>query len=205
MITEKHGKIIKGLGGLYNVRVQNADGGVQIYTCRAKGVLHKNEEKLYIGDNVSVTVDDETPDGIVISDVDERKNTLIRPPMANLDYLFIVFAAKKPMPVLEVVDKLIAIAIHNAIVPVVVVTKQDLSDSLAIEYAEIYRKAGIETFVTSPSDDSDRLFWTEQDRPGEELAGADEEEERPQQLWPYHRSSQRRRKQNKVSCNRFQA
>lgn len=149
MITEKHGKIIKGLGGLYNVRVQNADGGVQIYTCRAKGVLHKNEEKLYIGDNVSVTVDDETPDGIVISDVDERKNTLIRPPMANLDYLFIVFAAKKPMPVLEVVDKLIAIAIHNAIVPVVVVTKQDLSDSLAIEYAEIYRKAGIETFVTS--------------------------------------------------------
>ena len=148
MITEKHGKIIKGLGGLYNVRVQTTDG-VEIYTCRAKGVLHKNEEKLYIGDNVTVTVDDETPDGIVISDVDERKNALIRPPMANLDYLFIVFAAKKPMPVLEVVDKLIAIAIHNGIVPVVVVTKQDLSDSLALEYAEIYKNAGIETFVTS--------------------------------------------------------
>ena len=149
MITEKHGKIIKGLGGLYNVRVQSTDGAVQIYTCRAKGVLHKNEEKLYIGDNVTVTVDDETPDGIVISDVDERKNELIRPPMANLDYLFIVFAAKKPMPVLEVVDKLIAIAIHNDIVPVVVVTKQDLSDSLALEYAEIYRNAAIKTFVTS--------------------------------------------------------
>lgn len=149
MITEKHGKIIKGLGGLYNVRVQNTDGAVDIYTCRAKGVLHKNEEKLYIGDNVTVTVDDETPDGIVISDVDERKNALIRPPMANLDYLFIVFAAKKPMPVLEVVDKLIAIAIHNAIVPVVVVTKQDLSDTLALEYAQIYKNAGIETFVTS--------------------------------------------------------
>ena len=53
LITEKHGKIIKGLGGLYNVRVQSTDGAVQIYTCRAKGVLHKNEEKLYIGDNVT--------------------------------------------------------------------------------------------------------------------------------------------------------
>ena len=149
MISEKKGKIIKGLGGLYNVRVQRDDGGVEIYTCRAKGVLHKNEEKLYIGDNVTVTIDDETPDGIVISDAEERKNALIRPPMANLDYLFIVFAAKKPMPVLEVVDKLIAIAIHNGINPVVIVTKQDLSDDLAKEYAQIYESAGIATFVTS--------------------------------------------------------
>ncbi len=149
MISEKFGKVIKGLGGLYNVRVENDSGEVEIYTCRAKGVLHKNEEKLYIGDNVRITIDDETPDGIVISDVSERKNSLIRPPMANLDYLFIVFAAKKPMPVLEVVDKLIAIAIHNSIKPVVIVTKQDLGDSLAKEYAEIYEGAGIDTFVTS--------------------------------------------------------
>ncbi len=149
MISEKNGKIIKGLGGLYNVRVLEGGGDVSIYTCRAKGVLHKNEEKLYVGDNVSVTIDDETPDGIVISDFAERKNSLIRPPMANLDYLFIVFAAKKPMPVLEVVDKLIAIAIHNSITPVVVVTKQDLGDGFAKEYAEIYEKAGIKTFVTS--------------------------------------------------------
>lgn len=149
MISEKNGKIIKGLGGLYNVRVLEDSGEVNIYTCRAKGVLHKNEEKLYVGDNVSITIDDETPDGIVISDFSERKNALIRPPMANLDYLFIVFAAKKPMPVLEVVDKLIAIAIHNSINPVVVVTKQDLGDSYAKEYAEIYEKAGIKTFVTS--------------------------------------------------------
>lgn len=149
MISEKRGKIIKGLGGLYNVRVLEENGEVNIYTCRAKGVLHKNEEKLYVGDNVYVTIDEETPDGIVISDFEDRKNALIRPPMANLDYLFIVFAAKKPMPVLEVVDKLIAIAIHNDIVPVVVVTKQDLGDSIAKEYADVYEKAGIQTFITS--------------------------------------------------------
>ncbi len=149
MISEKFGKVIKGLGGLYNIRVLEDDGSVNIYTCRAKGSLHKDEEKLLIGDNVSLTVNDETPDGIIISKIFDRKNSLIRPPMANLDYLFIVFSAKKPTPVLEVVDKLIAIAVHNEITPVVIVTKMDLSDSLAYEYAGIYTKAAIQSFVTS--------------------------------------------------------
>lgn len=149
MISDKHGKVIKGLGGLYNVKVIEDDGSSMIYTCRARGSLHKDDEKVLIGDNVCISIDSDTPDGIVISEISERKNSLIRPPMANLDYLFIVFAAKKPSPVLEVVDKLIAIAIHNDIKPVIIVTKQDLSDILALEYAEIYNEAGIDTFVTS--------------------------------------------------------
>lgn len=149
MISEKYGKVIKGLGGLYSIRVREEDGSVNIYKSRAKGSLHKDDEKLLIGDNVRLTIDDETPDGIVISDIEERRNELIRPPMANLDYLFIAFAAKKPAPVLEVVDKLIAIAIHNGIIPVVIITKMDLSKTLADEFSEIYTKAGIINFITS--------------------------------------------------------
>lgn len=149
MIIEKKGKVVKGLGGLYNVRVTENDGRTSIYTCRAKGVLHKDEEKLLIGDNVSISIDDSTPDGIIISEIEERTNSLIRPPMANLDYLFMVFAAKKPTPVLEVIDKLIAIAVHNGIKPIAVVTKMDLDGDIADEYAEIYKRVGIDTFVTS--------------------------------------------------------
>ena len=100
MISEKSGKVIKGLGGLYTTRVEE-DGQIKILTCRAKGALHRDEEKVIIGDNVKITMDDSTPDGIVISEILPRKNSLIRPPMANLDYLFIVFAAKKPSPVIE--------------------------------------------------------------------------------------------------------
>ena len=96
MISEKYGKVIKGLGGLYSVRVLENDGTSNIYTCRARGSLHKDEEKVLIGDNVCISIDSDTPDGIVISEISERKNALIRPPMANLDYLFIVFAAKSP-------------------------------------------------------------------------------------------------------------
>lgn len=150
MISEKYGKVVKGLGGLYSTRVSEG-GEIKIYVSRAKGSLHRDEEKVLVGDNVKLTVDEGTPDGIVISAVMPRTSALIRPPMANLDYLFIVFAAKKPSPVLEVVDKLIAIAIHNRITPVTVITKDDLAPEAAAEFADIYKKAGIETFVTSSS------------------------------------------------------
>lgn len=148
MITEKYGKVVKGLGGLYEVRI-DGDGRTERLACRAKGVLRRDEEKVLVGDDVRVSIDDSTPDGIVISAIEKRKNSLIRPPLANLDYLFIVFAAAKPAPVLETVDKLIAIAVHNSITPVVVITKSDLSSSDAEKYSGIYRLSGIETFVTS--------------------------------------------------------
>ena len=145
MIYEKHGRVVKGLGGLYEVL---ADDGERL-VCRAKGNLKRDEEKVLIGDTVTVTVDDGTPDGIIISAIDERKNSLIRPPLANLDLLFIVFAAKKPSPVIETVDKLTAIAEHNSILPIIVITKTDLDKSAAEEFAEIYRSVGFPTFVTS--------------------------------------------------------
>ena len=148
MITEKYGKVVKGLGGLYEVRIEE-NGIVSRLACRAKGNLKRDEEKLLIGDNVTVSIDDSTPDGIVISSAQERKNSLIRPPLANLDYLFIVFAAAKPSPVIETVDKLIAIAVHNDITPIAVITKSDLQSEAAEEYASIYRLVGIPTFITS--------------------------------------------------------
>lgn len=146
MIQQKKGRVVKGLGGLFEVRVEE-QGKVSRLNCRAKGALKRDEQKVLIGDRVTVTVDDSTPDGVVISSVEERKNSLIRPPISNLDYIFAVFAARKPSPVLETVDKLIAIAEHNRITPVAVITKADLG--AAEELAAIYSAVGIPTFVTS--------------------------------------------------------
>ena len=136
MIEEKIGKVIKGLGGLYEMRIAN---GADSHTlsCRAKGALHRDEEKVLVGDNVRITIDTETPDGVVISEILDRKNQLIRPPMANLDYIFTVFAAAKPEPVLETVDKLVAIAEYNNIIPVIIITKADVAPDAAREYADI--------------------------------------------------------------------
>ena len=151
MILTRYGKVVKGLGGLYETRVQDENGRERL-ACRAKGVLKRDDEKVLIGDNVKILLDDSTPDGLVISEIVERKNSLIRPPMANLDYLFIVFAAKKPSPVIETVDKLIAISVHNGIKPVIVITKSDLDGAVAEELASIYLEVGLPTFVTSSED-----------------------------------------------------
>ena len=147
MTVEKKGKVTKGLGGLFEVRIEEG-GKITRLACHAKGILKRDEAKVLIGDDVTVSIDSSADGATVISDILPRKCALIRPPMANLDYIFIVFAAAKPAPVLETVDKLTAIAHHNGITPVIVVTKSDLSDGAA-EYSRIYRAAGFDTFVAS--------------------------------------------------------
>ena len=153
MTVEKYGKVVKGLGGLYEVRIAE-NGEIKKLTCRAKGTLRRDEDKVLIGDNVTVSFDEDTPDSLVISKIAPRKNTLIRPPLANLDYLFIVFAAKKPSPVIETVDKLISIAENKNIIPVIVITKSDLDDDNAFEYKRLYDLVGIDTFITSSNEKS---------------------------------------------------
>ncbi len=148
LINKLKGKVVKGLGGLYDVDVFDGKGRSRM-ACRAKGILKRDEEKVLVGDAVTVSIDEDTPDGIVISEISPRRNSLIRPPLANLDYLFIVFASKKPMPVTETVDKLIAIAEHNNIEPIVVITKSDLDSSYAEQLYKIYSTAGFDTFITS--------------------------------------------------------
>ncbi len=150
MISEKKGKVIKGLGGLFELISEDGER----LSCRAKGILKRDDEKVLIGDDVKVTLDDSAPDSIVISEILPRKNALIRPPLANLDYLFIVFAAAKPAPVLETVDKLTAIAYHSGITPVIIITKSDMSKSFAAELSEIYKTASIDTFVCSAEEKS---------------------------------------------------
>lgn len=145
MIRIVEGRVVKGLGGLYEVRPDEAHA--EHICCRAKGNLKRDEEKLLVGDRVRVSIDPDTPDGIVISEVLPRKNSLIRPPIANLDYIFIVIAARKPIPVTETVDKLTAIAVHNGITPVIVVTKSDLDPAEAERYAALYSSVGIQSFV----------------------------------------------------------
>ena len=43
MISEKIGKIVKGVGGLYETRVVNENGEVERISCRANGALNRDE------------------------------------------------------------------------------------------------------------------------------------------------------------------
>ncbi len=143
------GKIIKGVGGLYTVRVLDVSHELcgSAVACRAKGAFRHSGITPLAGDNVLLCFEEDS--SAVISEISERRSALIRPPLANLDYIFVTMAAAQPTPILTTVDKLTAIAEHNGIEPVVVITKADIAPQAAGEYAEIYRKAGFSVFVLS--------------------------------------------------------
>ena len=122
------GKILKGVGGLYSVRVLTQSSPLfgELVRCRARGAFRYNHEKPLPGDLVTLSSDgsgEEQDEGFVIDSITDRQNSLIRPPLANLDYIFITMAAASPTPVLPTVDKLICICEHNKIEPIIVITK----------------------------------------------------------------------------------
>ncbi len=139
MIMDTKGIITKCLGGLYTV--ESPDG---IYECKARGVFRSRGISPYVGDRV------ELRDG-VISEIHDRKNCIIRPPLANLDRLIFIVSTCSPAPNYLLLDKFIAIAEYKGITPVVVITKADLGDSAPIH--EIYGGIGIEVLEVSYEDE----------------------------------------------------
>ena len=140
------GRIIKSVGGLYTVLTD--DGEIQ---CRARGVFRHSNVSPLVGDIVSVALDDNK--NMVISEIQERKNSLIRPPLANLDCVFVTFAAESPAPMLDMTDKLISILEYNNVEPVIIIGKSELNREYAEELRAIYSTAGFSSFVISCYDD----------------------------------------------------
>lgn len=129
------GIIYKGIGGFYYVKTP--DGS--IVECKPKGLFRKQGIKPLAGDNVLLA---ETAGTIFIDEILERKNSFIRPPVANVDQLFIIVSTIDPAPSYLVIDKLTAVAFDNEALPIILITKTDLAS--ATDLLEIYRKSGIE-------------------------------------------------------------
>ncbi len=129
-----NGIIVKGICGFYYVEAAG-----EIYECKARGVFRKKHITPLVGDRVTVTLREGSENSI--DEIAERKNFLLRPPVANIDTLVIVSSVKDPLPSLLVIDKLTAMAVDRGIEPCVVFSKSDLGDTSALE--KPYITAGI--------------------------------------------------------------
>lgn len=136
-LPEAEGLIIKATGGFYYVK-----SGETVYECRARGIFRKEETSPLVGDRVTVAVLPNEKG--YIKSIHERKNSLVRPPLANLDQLVMAISVAEPAPNLLVTDKLIAVAERQEVEPVIVFTKTDLANPSP--YSEIYRKAGFRVY-----------------------------------------------------------
>lgn len=142
-MSEVKGIIISSLGDGYKVLV-----GKDTYICKARGVFRNRNITPLCGDNVIIEIKNSS-DGLIV-DVHDRKNEIIRPPLANLDQLVFVISTCEPYPNLLILDKFLAVAVYKKIEPVIVFTKTDKAS--ADQYVKIYS----DNFKTCCVDNTDK-------------------------------------------------
>ena len=125
--------IIKGIGGFYYVKA--ADG---LLECKPKGIFRKKKITPVAGDFVRL---EHEAGANIIAEILPRSNVFVRPPVANVDQLFIVVSMVQPVPSTLVVDKLTAIAADKGAQPILVLTKTDLCDPAP--FAACYAHSGL--------------------------------------------------------------
>jgi ribosome small subunit-dependent GTPase A len=136
------GVIVKGVGGFYYVESEDTT-----YECRARGKFRNMKITPLVGDNVEITV---SSGGCAIDSILPRKNELVRPSVSNIDQLFIVFAASKPDPNLNLLDRLLLFAEYNKLNAIICINKIDLMNISEVRNMMAgYEKAGYRVIYTS--------------------------------------------------------
>lgn len=139
MAERRTGRIVRSLSGFYDVMTE---GG--LVTCRARGILRKEGITPLTGDLAEITV--EVGQGMV-EKILPRKNSFVRPAVANLDAMVIFAANANPVTEPYLIDRVAAIAGDQGVPVYLCANKCDLDP--AAELVRIYEHAGFPVLRTS--------------------------------------------------------
>ena len=139
MLKIETGRIIKSLSGFYDVRTEN-----KVITCRARGSMRRTGLSPQVGDIVDISV--EKGKGMV-ERIHPRKNSFVRPAVANLDLLVVFAANVNPVTEPFLIDRVAAIAGDQEVPVCICVNKCDMDP--AEDLTAIYRQAGYTVIQTS--------------------------------------------------------
>jgi len=140
IMEEIVGILVRALSGFYYVSVQD-----EIIECKARGSFRNIGVTPLVGDRVIIEIIGNGKG--VLNEILPRKNSSVRPPLANIDRMFIVSSLSIPAPNTLLIDRQISICEKKEIEPIIVFNKNDEGD--ANPYKEIYENAGFKTVVTS--------------------------------------------------------
>ena len=139
-MTEKAtGRIIRSISGFYDVQI-----GSEVINCRARGILRKQGNSPLTGDMVEITM--ERGKGMV-EKILPRKNSFVRPAVANVDALVVFAANVNPVTEPFLIDRVAAIAGDQNVQVILCVNKCDLDP--AVDLVRIYTNAGFPVISTS--------------------------------------------------------
>ena len=134
------GQIRQSLSGYYDIFSEG-----KTYRTRARGNFRKKGQTPLVGDYVEFKADNEN-EGYVLK-ILERKNHLVRPPVANVDCAIVVTACIEPDFSSNLLDRQLVMLSENEIVPILYFSKADLMDETTKErmlpvfdyYSKYYR------------------------------------------------------------------
>ena len=132
MVEKMTGRITRSISGFYDVQTPKA-----LVTCRARGILRKEGNSPLTGDMVEITV--ERSKGMV-ERILPRKNSFVRPAVANVDALVVFAANVNPVTEPFLIDRVAAIAGDQEVQVILCVNKCDLDP--AVDLVRIYEHAG---------------------------------------------------------------
>ena len=138
------GKIVKGIAGFYYVDVI----GSGVYECKAKGIFRKEKKKPLVGDYAVIDVIDEEKKTGNLIEICPRKNTLIRPAVANVDQALVIFAVSRPNPNLGLLVRFLVTMARQGLPTVICFNKLDLKEECE-DLRRIYEKSGCRVIFTS--------------------------------------------------------
>lgn len=133
------GTIIRALSGFYDV-----DTGSGIIRCRARGKLRKLGITPLVGDRA---IFQSSGDSGYLQEILPRRNSFIRPAVANVDVLVMMGCQVNPVTEPFLIDRVAAIAAAQGVETLLLLTKCDLDP--ADELYAIYQQAGIPVLRTS--------------------------------------------------------
>ncbi len=135
------GLIVKNISDLFYIVSDNST-----YICKAKGVFRKKNIIPMVGDKV---IFDEKK--LIITNILNRKNKLIRPPICNIDQAIVVMSVVNPLFSSNLIDKFINIIEFNNIKPIICLTKLDLitNESDINKYIDYYKNIGYEVIINT--------------------------------------------------------
>ena len=139
MLEKRTGRILRSLSGFYDVQTPAG-----LVTCRGRGILRKSGMEPLTGDLVEVSV--EKGRGMV-ERVLPRKNSFVRPAVANMDALVIFAANVNPVTEPFLIDRVAAIAGDQEVPVYICVNKCDLDP--AVDLVRIYEHAGFQVIRAS--------------------------------------------------------
>ena len=140
------GKIIKGIAGFYYVYGEDDTS----YACKAKGIFRKDNQKPLVGDDVEFEITDPKDKEGNVTILLPRKNSLIRPAVANVDQALVIFAIDKPKPNFMLLDRFLINMSWEQVPAAICFNKTDLGCEEEMEsLRNIYEPCGYRVLFTS--------------------------------------------------------